>query len=81
MTIVFNMIGVFVTDKVEKDWGPDPSRVVIDEIVGMWIAVLWIPPTLMNWGIAFVLFAFLILPNHWGLGTGINSGRLGSNAG
>jgi len=56
--VVVNMIGVFVTDQVVKEWGPDPSRVVIDEIVGVWIAVLWVPPTLTNWIIAFILFRF-----------------------
>ncbi len=67
MTVIFNMVGVFVTNKVEKDWGPDPSRVVIDEIVGMWIAVLWIPPTLMNWGIAFMLFRFFDIVKPLGI--------------
>ena len=67
MTIVFNMIGVFVTNKVEKDWGPDPSRVVIDEIVGMWIAILWIPPTLINWSLAFVLFRFFDIVKPLGI--------------
>ena len=67
LTVIFILIGVFVTDKVEKDWGPDPSRVVIDEIVGMWIAVLWIPPTLMNWGIAFILFRFFDITKPLGI--------------
>ena len=67
VTIIFNMIGVFATNKVEKDWGPDPSRVVIDEIVGVWIAVLWIPPTLLNWALAFVLFRFFDIAKPLGI--------------
>ncbi len=67
MTIIFNMVGVYVTNKVEKDWGPDPSRVVIDEIVGMWITVLWIPPTLINWGIGFVIFRFFDIVKPFGI--------------
>jgi phosphatidylglycerophosphatase A len=35
---------------------PDPSIVVIDEIVGMWISVLHLPPSIAALGIAFVLF-------------------------
>ena len=35
--------------------GADPSIVVIDEIVGMWISLLWVPKSL-----ATVLFCFLI---------------------
>jgi phosphatidylglycerophosphatase A len=35
---------------------PDPSIVVIDEIVGMWIAVLYLGPSLVSLGLAFVFF-------------------------
>ena len=66
-TVIFNMIGVFVTNKVEKEWGPDPSRVVIDEIVGIWIAVLWVPPTITNWILAFVLFRFFDIAKPLGI--------------
>jgi len=38
---------------------PDPSIVVIDEIVGMWVALLFIPKTLAAIGLAFVLFRLL----------------------
>jgi phosphatidylglycerophosphatase A len=36
--------------------GPDPSIVVIDEIVGMWIAMFAIPLSLTSVVVAFVLF-------------------------
>ncbi len=39
--------------------GADPSIVVIDEIVGMWIALLWLPKTLVAIALAFVLFRLL----------------------
>jgi len=39
IVIVF-FIGVFVSQKMTKRYGDDPSVVVIDEIVGMWISVL-----------------------------------------
>lgn len=35
---------------------PDPSIVVIDEIVGMWIALLFVPKTLPAVVVAFVAF-------------------------
>ncbi len=38
---------------------PDPSIVVIDEIVGMWISMLAISPSLLSIGIAFVVFRVL----------------------
>ncbi len=34
----------------------DPSIVVIDEIVGMWISLLWLPKTLPAILLAFILF-------------------------
>jgi phosphatidylglycerophosphatase A len=37
---------------------PDPSIVVIDEVVGMWIALLFIPLNLVSAAIAFVSFRF-----------------------
>jgi phosphatidylglycerophosphatase A len=38
--IVVFFIGVFVSQQMTKRYGDDPSVVVIDEIVGMWISVL-----------------------------------------
>lgn len=37
----------------------DPSMVVIDEIVGMWIALLWLPKTALAISLAFVAFRVL----------------------
>jgi phosphatidylglycerophosphatase A len=59
--------------------GPDPSIVVIDEIVGMWIALLFLPKTLVSVLLAFVLFRVMDvvkpeparslerLPGGWGI--------------
>ena len=44
---------------MEKYWGEDPSRVVIDEMVGVWIPLLVVPAG--GWWYvvaAFVLFRF-----------------------
>ena len=38
---------------------PDPSIVVIDEIVGMWIAMFAVAPSFLSIGIAFVVFRVL----------------------
>lgn len=35
---------------------PDPSVVVIDEMVGMWISLLLLPPEPATWVVAFVTF-------------------------
>ncbi len=41
---------------MEKQFGDDPSIVVIDEVVGMWISLLFLPKTLLVATLAFLLF-------------------------
>lgn len=58
--VVFIFAGVWSSSVVEKYWGEDPSRVVVDEMVGTWIALLAVPEG-AHWGYmlaAFVLFRF-----------------------
>jgi len=42
LTIAITILGTWSTDNLEKEWGKDPSKVVIDELVGVWITLLWI---------------------------------------
>ena len=56
LILVFFFLGVKSANELEAEWGHDPSKIVIDEIVGVWIAMLFIPVTLTNLAIAFVLF-------------------------
>lgn len=37
---VFTALGVWSATVAERHWGPDPSRVVMDETVGQWITML-----------------------------------------
>ncbi len=53
---LFTFIGIFTADFAEKIYGFDPPQVVIDEIVGMWITMLFVPKTFFLAAIAFVLF-------------------------
>lgn len=58
--VVFTFAGVWSSSVVEKYWGEDPSRVVVDEMVGTWIALLAVQEG-AHWGYmlaAFVLFRF-----------------------
>lgn len=41
--ILFFIAGVICSNFLEQIWGKDPSRIVIDEVVGMWLAMLFIP--------------------------------------
>jgi phosphatidylglycerophosphatase A len=60
LTIAFTVIGAWSANISEHFWGPDPSRVVIDEVVGMWIALLAVADHASWWQplLAFILFRF-----------------------
>ncbi|RMD90525.1 MAG: phosphatidylglycerophosphatase A [Calditrichaeota bacterium] len=72
--------GVWSSTRVEADMNSnDPSIVVIDEIVGMWVGLLFLPRNLWLFLLAFILFRYLdikkplglnrlqSLPNGWGI--------------
>jgi len=79
LTLGVVMIGLFTSSKVEKDWGKDSSKVVIDEVAGMCIGLLFIPVSLNTIGLGLLLFRvfditkpFYIrrmesLPGGWGV--------------
>ncbi len=78
-TLLITILGIWSGNVVEKIWGKDHQRVVIDEVAGMCIALLWIPITPINMFLALFLFRFfdilkpfLIkkaeqLPGGWGV--------------
>lgn len=55
--LVFTALGIWAADRVEPYWGEDPSRVVVDEMVGVWIALLAAPAGNVWYALgAFALF-------------------------
>ena len=62
-----------------SEHGPDPSIVVIDEMVGMWVSLLWVPKSIVALVCCFLLFRLLDivkpepartlerLPGGWGI--------------
>jgi len=56
--IIFTILGIKLTNVLENLWGKDPSKIVVDEVVGLWIAFLFVPFSYINLLIAFVLFRF-----------------------
>ncbi len=40
LVLIFTFLGAWSGTVAERYWGPDPSRVVMDETVGQWIAML-----------------------------------------
>lgn len=60
--IVFTWLGTWATARLMPYWGDDPKRVVMDEMVGVWVPLLACPPLpqgLSAWGwaaAALILF-------------------------
>lgn len=59
LIVVFGILGIISTNKVEKIWGKDPSKVVVDEMVGVWIPLLFSVTNMWyTYIFAFLLFRF-----------------------
>lgn len=58
LIIFLLIIGVWSAAEVEKIWGKDNYRIVIDEVAGMMIALLFIPCKIKYVLAALVLFRF-----------------------
>ncbi|PJA99785.1 MAG: phosphatidylglycerophosphatase A [Ignavibacteriales bacterium CG_4_9_14_3_um_filter_30_11] len=54
--IIFTFYGIFLGTKFELVYGKDPGQCTIDEIVGMWITLLFLPKTLLISAIAFFVW-------------------------
>lgn len=79
LIVLFTLIGVYCSNKIIPEWGNDPSRVVIDEVVGMWISMLFLPNNIIVLLAAFALFRlfdiykplyirkFEAFPRGWGI--------------
>ncbi|HEV7333738.1 MAG TPA: phosphatidylglycerophosphatase A [Flavisolibacter sp.] len=67
LLVAIFFVGVITASAVEKEWGHDSNRVVIDEVHGMLMALFLVPT---NWRyvlIAFVLFRFFDIVKPLGI--------------
>lgn len=58
LLLISYMAGVWACKRLSNEWGSDPSKVVIDETIGFWISILFLPVDLWVFLIGFVLFRF-----------------------
>ena len=56
LILLTTWLGAIASKKLEPEWGEDPSLIVIDEVVGMWISLLFIPFQWQYFLIGFLLF-------------------------
>lgn len=54
--IIFTFYGIFLGSKFEKAYGKDPGQCTIDEVIGMWITLLFLPKTLLISVMAFFVW-------------------------
>ena len=54
--IVLSVIGIIASTYIEKSKGHDAGIIVIDEYVGQWISVLFLPRTILVLILGFILF-------------------------
>jgi phosphatidylglycerophosphatase A len=59
LILIFTILGIWSAESLEKEWGKDPPRVVIDEVVGIWIALVMLPHGWIPFIAAFIIFRFL----------------------
>ncbi|MDR1782954.1 MAG: phosphatidylglycerophosphatase A [Dysgonamonadaceae bacterium] len=52
LTVVFTIVGTWSSGVMERYWGEDPSRVVVDEMVGVWIPLLAVGDGNIYYGLA-----------------------------
>lgn len=78
-TLLIVVLGIWSGNVVESIWGKDNNMVVIDEVAGMCITLLFIPASPLNILVGLVLFRFFdilkplfirkleALPGGWGV--------------
>jgi len=57
--IVLFYIGGRAAEAMEQFYGQDPGEVTVDEIVGMWLSLVFIPFSYLNYALAFIIFRIL----------------------
>ena len=56
--LLFFLAGIPTASRMQRFYGPDPSEVVLDEVVGMWIALVFVPPVWYLSVLSFLVFRF-----------------------
>ncbi len=61
------IMGIWVSDIYMElhDRKDDPKEVVIDEVAGMWLLLVFVPPTMAGYLVAFILFRIYDIAKPW----------------
>jgi phosphatidylglycerophosphatase A len=78
-TLFFTFLGAKAAHDLAPEWGEDPKQFVLDEVIGLWMAMLFHPIDWPHLAAAFVLFRVFdiwkplgirrleAVPNGWGV--------------
>jgi phosphatidylglycerophosphatase A len=69
LIVIFTIVGTWACQIVMKEWGHDPSKIVMDESVGVWITLLFIPFNHWYIWLAFGLFRLFDIWKPLGIGS------------
>ena len=59
-TLILIVVAIWAAGRVAAELGQeDPSQVVIDEVAGMWVAAIALPPTLYDLAAVFLLYRIM----------------------
>ena len=58
-TVIFTNYGIYVGNKFDTIYGKDPAECTIDEVVGMWISLLFLPKTILIASASFFIWRFM----------------------
>ena len=67
LNLTIFVIGVIVSNKAERSWGKDSNKIVIDEVLGMTVSLLFLPINFITIISAFVLFRFFDIVKPLGI--------------
>lgn len=56
MSSIFTVLGVNIGTKLEVDYGKDPKEFTLDEVVGMWLSLLFIPKKIWYIALTFLVW-------------------------
>ncbi len=69
LAIIFTAIGTWCCEVLKEEWGDDPSKIVMDESVGIWVTFICMPFGWFNMLLGFGLFRFFDILKPLGVGT------------
>lgn len=58
-TVIVYLLGIPAGTRMEGTYGHDPAEVTIDEVVGMWVSLMFLPVTVGTVTVAFFVFRFM----------------------